>query len=106
MTVGLNLCQALEALRLADVNRTLWIDALCINQADNAEKAVQVTLMGMIYSKAKRVAVWLGPPSSDSHLAMTSLGGLRKIKDLQNISGETNKAIGNLFSRPWFGRVW
>ncbi|KAK4061994.1 uncharacterized protein Triagg1_10157 [Trichoderma aggressivum f. europaeum] len=58
--VGRNLYDALERLRLPDEERVLWIDALCINQADNQEKTQQVRLMGEIYSKAHRVLIWLG----------------------------------------------
>ncbi|KAK3496042.1 heterokaryon incompatibility protein-domain-containing protein [Neurospora crassa] len=39
---------------------SFWIDALCINQADNDEKAFQVPLMSKIYTSAMRVFVWLG----------------------------------------------
>lgn len=39
---------------------SFWIDALCINQADNDEKAFQVPLMSKIYTSADRVLVWLG----------------------------------------------
>ncbi|KAL6796302.1 heterokaryon incompatibility domain-containing protein [Trichoderma sp. SZMC 28013] len=59
-SVGRNLYDALERLRLPDEQRVLWIDALCINQADNREKTQQVRLMGEIYSKAQRVLIWLG----------------------------------------------
>ncbi|KAM6478082.1 HET-domain-containing protein [Trichoderma sp. SZMC 28011] len=59
-SVGKNLYDALERLRLPDEERVLWIDALCINQADNQEKTQQVRLMGEIYSKARRVLIWLG----------------------------------------------
>lgn len=38
----------------------LWIDALCINQRDEAEKASQVSMMADIYSTAFQVVVWLG----------------------------------------------
>lgn len=38
----------------------LWVDAICINQDDLAEKSVQISLMGSIYSRASRVIVWLG----------------------------------------------
>ncbi|CZR53667.1 uncharacterized protein PAC_03547 [Phialocephala subalpina] len=38
----------------------LWIDAICINQDDKAEKARQIPLMGEIYSQARQVLVWLG----------------------------------------------
>jgi hypothetical protein len=48
----------------------LWIDALCINQADFDERATQVKLMGSIYSMANRVVIWLGPASEDSGLAI------------------------------------
>ncbi|KAK7999231.1 hypothetical protein PG991_014906 [Apiospora marii] len=43
--------------------RTLWIDALSINQQDEAEKTAQVSEMGLIYTRAKRVNVWLGYPT-------------------------------------------
>lgn len=108
VVVSSNLHDALQILRPSnqDKPRALWIDALSINQADNAEKAVQVSLMGTIYSKARCVLVWLGCASDDSPLAMKALSSLRKPKDLQALSSEANSAIGKLFSRAWFTRVW
>jgi len=47
----------------------LWIDALCINQGDKAERSSQVQLMGDIYSRATKVVIWLD--SDDSELAET-----------------------------------
>jgi hypothetical protein len=41
----------------------IWIDALCINQDDSAEKNHQVSQMGEIYSGARCVHAWLGRPS-------------------------------------------
>lgn len=38
----------------------LWVDALCINQADISERNNQVKLMKEVYSQAERVIVWLG----------------------------------------------
>lgn len=58
--VGRNLHEALKRLRLPDKERVLWIDALCINQADNKEKTQQVRIMGEIYSRARNVFIWLG----------------------------------------------
>ncbi|KAK7422460.1 Folylpolyglutamate synthetase [Neonectria magnoliae] len=49
---------------------TLWIDALCINQADDVEKTEQVRQMKQIYSQATRVMTWLGPAANDSDVAM------------------------------------
>ncbi|KAF5645853.1 cytochrome P450 monooxygenase [Fusarium tjaetaba] len=41
----------------------LWVDAICINQADDAEKSRQVAKMGEIYSQSGLVLCWLGPLS-------------------------------------------
>ena len=38
----------------------LWIDVICINQNDTAERAQQVGMMAMIFSRAQTVHVWLG----------------------------------------------
>ncbi|KAK0616470.1 heterokaryon incompatibility protein-domain-containing protein [Immersiella caudata] len=50
----------------------LWVDALCIDQNNLAEKSLQVGMMGSIYGSAERVLIWLGPrkPSSDVMWAM------------------------------------
>jgi hypothetical protein len=63
-----NLTEALP--HMADRSRTkhLWIDQLCINQADNEERSAQVSLMSEIYKKAARVIVWLGPGDEDTSI--------------------------------------
>ncbi|KAF9630683.1 Heterokaryon incompatibility [Lasiodiplodia theobromae] len=38
----------------------LWIDAICINQADNEEKNLQIPLINRIYFQAERTLVYLG----------------------------------------------
>jgi len=55
-----NLHAALNRLRLPDKPRTLWVDAICIDQADVVEKGHQVALMGEIYSKTTRGIIFLG----------------------------------------------
>ena len=55
-----NLRDALQALRLPTASRRLWVDAVCINQADDVEKGPQVGMMKKIYQSAGRVVVWLG----------------------------------------------
>jgi hypothetical protein len=104
-TVSRNLDAALRALRQSSP-RTLWVDALCINQKDNDEKSKQVAMMDIIYEKALQTVVWLGTVSSDSNLAMTTLARMKSKKELQNLSKLEDEAIGHLFSRPWFSRVW
>lgn len=40
--------------------RYLWIDAICLNQGDEIEKAHQIPAMGRIYKEAMDVRIWLG----------------------------------------------
>ncbi|KAK3725193.1 hypothetical protein LTR37_000704 [Vermiconidia calcicola] len=53
---------------LAKLTRTtyLWIDQVCIDQDDVAERSVQVAMMGRIYRRAERLLVWMGPETPDS----------------------------------------
>jgi hypothetical protein len=55
---------ALRHLRLENQDRFLWIDAICIDQAEDVgavgERNIQVPLMGEIYSGASRTYCWLG----------------------------------------------
>ncbi|KAK4450871.1 heterokaryon incompatibility protein-domain-containing protein [Podospora aff. communis PSN243] len=55
-----NLHAALKRLRRPDSQRTLWVDAICINQSDNTEKSVQVFMMDDIYRNTPEALLWLG----------------------------------------------
>jgi hypothetical protein len=55
-----NLERALRYLRREKQHRTLWIDALCINQQDDAEKKIQIQRMDFLYANASEVRIWLG----------------------------------------------
>ncbi|PYI13974.1 hypothetical protein BO99DRAFT_371226, partial [Aspergillus violaceofuscus CBS 115571] len=65
-----NLQAALRRLRRQSKNRKLWVDAICINQANRQEKNVQIRLMRRIYAEASRVLVWLGPGDRDTDNAI------------------------------------
>lgn len=56
-----NCMAALVQLRKSFGSMFIWIDAICINQGDEAEKLIQLPLMRDIYSHAEFVYVWLGP---------------------------------------------
>ncbi|SPO02004.1 uncharacterized protein DNG_04677 [Cephalotrichum gorgonifer] len=66
LSVTVNLHAALSHLRDPYIERILWIDALCINQTDKNEKALQIQLMAKIYATASSVTVWLGEAAPDS----------------------------------------
>jgi hypothetical protein len=68
-SVTSNLEAALLRLRRSDAPRVLWVDAVCIDQSNLAERASQVGHMRTIYRNAARVLVWLGRQEERSELA-------------------------------------
>ncbi|KAE9372572.1 hypothetical protein N431DRAFT_466814 [Stipitochalara longipes BDJ] len=80
-----NLDVALRNLRNSQDPWIVWIDGICLNQEDNAEKSVAVLKMGDIYRKAQRVVIWLGPKNESSTLAVETLQGIAD--DLYDIDG-------------------
>jgi hypothetical protein len=79
LIVSQNLYDALG--RMNGLANLIWIDAICINQKDLAERASQVLLMDDIYSKASRVIAWLGKDESDAQetlLVLTHVNTLMK----------------------------
>jgi hypothetical protein len=61
-----NLHDALVKLRDKEDSRTLWIDAICIDQCNVSERSQQVGIMRQIYKQAKKTLVWLGPETADT----------------------------------------
>jgi hypothetical protein len=51
VSVTISLENALRRIRNVAQDTMVWADAICINQQDMAEKSVQVSMMGSIYSK-------------------------------------------------------
>jgi hypothetical protein len=60
-----NLFNAMMGLRETH-SLIIWIDAICINQADDEEKGWQVRLMGAIYRQASGVLAWFGASADNS----------------------------------------
>ncbi|KAH5419052.1 hypothetical protein HBI46_109530 [Parastagonospora nodorum] len=58
---------------LAGAGRNLWVDAICIDQRNSEEKAMQIPLMRLIYSKAEAVVIWLGASDSSVTAFMEEL---------------------------------
>jgi hypothetical protein len=55
-----NLEAAIRRLRKSTEDRVIWIDQLCINQANLDEKSAQVAIMPQIYMACSEVILWLG----------------------------------------------
>jgi len=80
LTVSENLYAALKVLQHSRTTiRYLWVDAICINQDDLAERSQQVGLMNSIYRCAERVVVWLGPEANDSDFAIDTIRSWSKM---------------------------
>jgi hypothetical protein len=104
-----NLFAALRALREPKTDIDLWVDAICINQDDDAEKKRQVTKMEEIYSKARGVLIWLGQstPSSDvafPFIEMCMLRGFDSLLDPKH--AEKWEALVELMRNVSFSRRW
>jgi hypothetical protein len=112
-----------SALRNIDIESAFWVDAVCINQADEMEKSWQVQQMWMIYNSADYMATWLGAAADDSDLLMDQFSNLEVIQRQRNEKTlheylEMLKdwkppedfislhAFSNLTKRPYWCRVW
>lgn len=118
-----NLQSGLLALSSQFGDTLFWIDAISINQSDDAEKAVQVPRMAEIYSTAERVVVWMGLAADDSGLFMSSIKDLNeafsKIARLETVNQHTLVTYGlppisdpvwpamvKFMVHDWFTRLW
>ncbi|KAK0707277.1 heterokaryon incompatibility protein-domain-containing protein [Lasiosphaeris hirsuta] len=104
LPITASLYAALLRLRDRFIGRVMWVDAICINQADVEERGHQVRSMAEIYSKANRVVVWLGEAEAHDHDTFKAI--LAAGDKSSNLPGEKHEAIHALLNRPWFRRIW
>jgi hypothetical protein len=79
-----NVHAALHQLRHEQSTRRLWIDQICINQADLRERHHQVCIMGEVYAIAEKVLVWLGSADEDTGGAWQLLNTFRTLRCLDD----------------------
>ena len=112
MTVTDHLRQGLLCIHAAKVTTDpiwLWIDAICINQSDEVEKAAQVTKMHEIFANASLVLAWLGPESENSHRAFafmpSAVRSLWNLYDRGDYDTQTQaekwESLEDLYSSEW-----
>ncbi|CAH0046600.1 unnamed protein product [Clonostachys solani] len=123
------LMTALKTIRLTIHSVTLWVDALCINQADEVEKGFQIRLLPEIFQGAVCTLAFLGA-GEDGAAAIELLLQIRAKdvikdrpkeewpRDLPPIDASWQKQrvppsdanvwadVRRLFSRAWFRRSW
>jgi len=105
--ITVNLHAALSSLRDRFFERIIWVDAVCINQRNSEERKQQVQLMAKIYSKARRVVVWLGKEAVDTKGALEDIRLAANEELTERSKKEMNQqAILNLLQLPWFQRIW
>ncbi|KAK0252347.1 hypothetical protein B0A54_10469 [Friedmanniomyces endolithicus] len=111
------------------VARTLWMDAVCVNQADIAERNAQVQKMKSIFSDAQSVLVYVGEAANDSAVLLESvrdstLAGTTRTPAIVTRSKDGLTRIGDsmlhgpfvdnpmrcsleaFLLRRWFSRIW
>jgi hypothetical protein len=106
----------------------IWIDAICIDQHNVAERNEQVEFMSSIYKAAQNVIIWLGPEdqfTTDSIAAVRRLASIHpsRYNSVSHADFYQNQAscrklgipemshflwlsLTAFFQRSWFKRAW
>ena len=117
-TIITNLAHALRYIRSDSQPRTLWADAVCINQADLEERNHQVSLMRHVYLKAHDVIIWVAEADDSTEAMILWFQEFDK-----HFEDETQRAeleymiqedkyqqklakVRAFVSRQWFHRAW
>jgi len=123
LEVSSGLGEALEQLYTpsASGTRWLWIDQICIDQKNLFERTEQVRIMKVIYQRATKVIIWLGPKDKHAEPALQvlreavfpaeSVGGSKpggfKIRSIwESHKVDKRQSLYHFLSRPWFRRAW
>lgn len=131
-----NLAAALRRFRLPSQPRFIWVDAICINQADVSERNTQVALMGDIYRVAKMTLAWLGHDDDAENAlrklvdiadmaplfgepprgmpSITAGAPMGSVEDVEGLTGDVERFVtlageskmGLVVGNAWFGRLW
>ena len=120
-----NLWNALSAIsQHHNHGKDFWIDAICINQKDLAERNQQVQKMGTIYSYASMVYAWLGSEDSETRVAFETMDHTARLCDLDaagvcathKLRAEHREllpldqsavdVVHSILSRVYFSRAW
>jgi len=130
--IASNLEHALRRLRDPVQIRTFWIDALCINQQDEAgEKTTQIPLMRHIYNQSICVSIYLGGTQDGSEIVPSLCRGINRAYEQSQVDYRESpwiqpaintddyqkfglpainswhwNSLRSLLCRAWFTRIW
>ena len=113
--ISYTLKRALQEWQSPTETKLVWVDAICIDQKNNAERSAQVAKMRTIYSNASLVVVWLGLVSSSSPLAFSFVRDLYEHLNEPSYFQETLsnpreaprlEALLHLLRREYWYRIW
>ncbi|CAK4030739.1 Hypothetical predicted protein [Lecanosticta acicola] len=120
---------ALKRMRLEDSNRMLWIDAVCINQANRDERQQQVAIMNKVYGQSQGNLIYLGESDSapealecihnvleeaaretnnfeDLRSSVLEENGQCRYEFSSHTPPQHENAWNRFWSVPWFRRLW
>jgi hypothetical protein len=96
------LFDCLYQLREGGIDKYLWIDAICINQADTAERNAQVQRMGDTYANARIVFIWLGKADANTEEAISLIEAFYEYIENASISYDFDQLVSFTFNDPAF----
>nr|OQO19133.1 hypothetical protein B0A51_12988 [Rachicladosporium sp. CCFEE 5018] len=127
--IGLAAEEVLRRFRLREHDRVLWIDAICIDQTNLAERGQQVAMMVDIYSNTTHGLIWLGEHGGDGVAAVQGVTAIyeearaetenlerlyrtlyrnrRPRTSERTLSAEVDLGVVlGFYDAPWFQRLW
>lgn len=126
-SITANLHRALQSLsnsiEIRQRKLYIWADAICINQADPTERALEVKKMNLIYSSCLLTKAWLGSADHEflsdidvikellesiSNIDMRDFSKQMRRKHVTNVGAvDALTTVGNsLFTTPYWERTW
>ncbi|KAK3678917.1 hypothetical protein LTR78_001370 [Recurvomyces mirabilis] len=119
LLISPSVSRILRGLRGQDARVRLWVDAICVNQANLAEKNDQVPRMDSIYRLASQTLVWLGEGDHTISLALSLVLKIVELQlqqpeqsslgmgmALQQVLRVRSDVFEKLLQLPWFHRRW
>lgn len=115
-----NLYDFLQQMVSARFTQMLWIDSICIDQNNTAERGHQVQLMGDLYRGAEQVFLWLGTDtriahflqrikqSPDARFSYSPLTGLVANESLNSLLQDSTflDSCNAIQEHSYWSRVW